>query len=207
MLTNIVKICTIPLFALISLSATSQTYSLLIHDDVIEDFFKDLSKGLPHPILKFNEEIMDWNEKDIYGEDDTLYQMGELTMGIMQIDSVRIFFTEKDLKYVLKQFDNLEGERWYHEDFRKFEVIDTMDMQRILSHSYSGKKMGKNYAYTFSVPLFSLNQEYAIIQQEFYCGLECETYCIYIYKQGGDKRSWNKVASWKCLSAGDKFRQ
>lgn len=202
-----VKIFVIPLLLLISFSASSQTYSLLIHDDVIEDFFKDLSKTLPHQILKFNVEIMDWNEKDLYGEDDTLYQMGELTMGIMQIDSVKLFYTDKDLKYVVKQYDNLEGEAWYPEDFRKFDVIDTLGMQKILSHSYSDKKMGKNYAYTFSVPLFSLNQEYAIVQQEFYCGIECSTYCIYMYKRSPDRKTWNKWASWKCLSAGDKFRQ
>ena len=185
----------------------AQTYSLLVHDDVIEDFFRDLSKDLPHEIIKFNEEILYWNEKDLYGEADTLWQMGELTMGIMQIDSVKLFYTEKDLKYVVKQYENLEGEKWYHEDFKKFDVIDTTGTARILSHSYSDKKMGKNYSYTFSVPLFSLNQEYAIVQQEFYCGLECSTYCIYMYKKGSDKKSWYKVASWKCLSAGDKFRQ
>ena len=184
-----------------------QTYSLLVHDDVIEDFFKDLSKTLPHEILKFNVEIMDWNEKDMYGEDDTIFQMGELTMGIMQIDSVKLFYTEKDLQYVIKQYDNLEGDEWYPEDFRKFEVIDTFGMAKILSHSYSDKKMGKNYAYTFSIPLFSLNQEYTIMQQEFYCGLECSTYCIYMYKRSNDKKTWGKWASWKCLSAGDKFRQ
>lgn len=207
MLKYIVKILTISLFALIAPNGSAQTYSLLIHDDIIEDFFTDLSKDLPHEIIKFNKEIMFWNEKDLYGEDDTLFQMGELTKGIMQIDSVKIFFTEKDLRYVVKQYDNLEGESWYPEDFRKFEVIDSIGFQKILSHSYSDKKMGKNYVYTFSVPLFSLNQEYAIVQQEFYCGIECSTFCIYIYKKGDDKKSWKKAASWKCLSAGDKFRQ
>ena len=164
----------------------------------------DLSKNLPHQIVKLNKDILEWNDKDLYGEQDTLYQMGELTMGIMEIDSVRRFFTEKDLKYVVKQFNNLDGDHWYPEDFRKFEIIDSIGLMKIMSHSYSEKKMGKHYSYTFSIPLFSLSREFAIVQQEFDCGLECSTYCIYIYKQAHDKKSWSKVASWKCISAGSK---
>ena len=181
-------------------SVSSQTYSILISDKVIHDFFIKLSKDLPKEIIQLNKEIMDWNEKDLYGEQDTLYQMGELTKGIMEIDSVKLFFTQKDLKYVEKQYNNLEDDYWYPEDFRRFEIIDTNGMNRILNHSYSGKKMGKNYAYRFSIPLFSLNQKYAIVQQEYYCGFECSTYCIYMYKRSTDKKSWSEVAKWKCIS-------
>jgi len=185
----------------------AQTYSLLVPDKIIDNFFISLSKDLPHRIVKINQDIIEWNERDIYGEQDTLYQMGELTMGIMEIDTVRSFFTDKDLKYVEKQFNNLDGDTWYADHFRKFEVIDSVGLNKIMSHSYSEKKMGKNYSYTFSIPLFSLNMEYAIVQQEFDCGYECSTYCIYIYKQSADKKSWDKVTSWKCISAGDKARE
>ncbi|MBL4755942.1 MAG: hypothetical protein JKY52_20410 [Flavobacteriales bacterium] len=180
----------------------AQTYSLLVHDETIEYFFISLSKNLPHEIIKLNRDILEWNERDIYGEQDTLYQIGELTKGIMEIDTVRAFFTEQDLKYVEKQFQNLDGVRWYPEDFRRFDVIDSIGLNKIMSHSYSAKKMGKNYSYTFSIPLFSLDKQYAIVQQEFDCGYECSTYCIFIYKQSADKKSWDKITSWKCISAG-----
>ena len=183
--------------------AHSQTYSLLIHDDVIEDFFFELSRNLPHEIIKMNEEILEWNERDIYGEQDTLYQIGELTLGLMEVDTIHSFFTDKDLNYVIKQFNNLDGDHWYPEDFRKFDIIDSVGLNKIMSHSYSEKKMGKHYSYTFSIPLFSIDRQYAIVQQEFDCGYECSTYCIYIYKRTKDKKSWSKITSWKCLSAGE----
>lgn len=185
-------------------NAYTQTYSLLIHDEVIEDFFMELSKSLPHHIVKMNEEILIWNERDIYGEQDTLYQIEELTLGLMEVDTVHTFFTDKDLKYVVKQFNNLDGDHWYPEDFRRFEIIDSIGLNKIMAHSYSTKKMGKHYSYTFSIPLFSIDRQYAIVQQEFDCGYECSTYCIYIYKRSKEQKSWNKITSWKCISIGEK---
>jgi len=180
----------------------AQTYSLLVHDESIEDFFIALSRNLPHQIVKLNKDILEWNERDIYGEQDTLFQIGELTKGIMEIDTVKAFFTEQDLKYVEKQYQNLEGVQWYEEDFRKFEILDSIGLRKIMSRTYSAKKLGKNYSYTFSVPLFSMDKQYAIVQQEFDCGFECSTYCIIIYKQSTDQKSWDKITSWKCISAG-----
>jgi hypothetical protein len=180
----------------------SQTYSLLVHDETIEDFFMQLSKNLPHQIIKMNEDILEWSEQDIYGEQDTLYQLGELSKGLMEINKVHIFFSDLDLKYVERQYNHLDGDHWYPEDFRRFEIIDSVGLNKIMSHSFSEKKMGKNYSYTFSIPLFSLNKEYAIVQQEFDCGYECSTYCIHIYKRLESQKSWVELTNWKCISAG-----
>jgi hypothetical protein len=182
----------------------SQTYSLLVHDETIEDFFLQLSKNLPHEIVKMNGDILEWSEQDIYGEQDTLYQLGELSKGLMEINKVHVFFSELDLRYVERQYNHLDGDHWYPEDFRRFDIIDSVGLNKIMSHSFSEKKMGKNYSYTFSIPLFSLDKEYAIVQQEFDCGYECSTYCIHIYKRSESQKSWEEITSWKCISAGDK---
>jgi len=184
----------------------SQTYSLLVHDDIIEDFFVQLSKNLPHEIVKMNGDILEWSEQDMYGEQDTLYQLGELSKGLMEINKVHVFFSELDLRYVERQYNHLDGDYWYPEDFRRFEIIDSVGLNRIMSHSYSEKKMGKHYSYTFSIPLFSLNKEYAIVQQEFDCGYECSTYCIHIYKRLENQKSWKEITNWKCISATEELK-
>ena len=177
----------------------AQTYSYIISDKTITSLIKQVSKTLDPKVKKMDQEIIEWTEKDIYGEKDSLFDMGALTQGIIENELVKRHFSPKDLGYIEKQQDNLDWPKWQIRNFQNFELIDSIGFAKILSKSYDRKKVGSNFAYSFSIPLFSLNQELAIVQQEYFCGFECMNYCIVIYKKNYSNKTWAEIARLKCM--------
>ena len=178
---------------------TGQTYSYIISDKTISSFIKKISKSMDPRAKKIDKEIIEWSEKDIYGERDSVFEMGFITEGIIEQDLVKGLFSPQDFKYITKQQENLEWPIWEVKNFPSNELIDSLGFAIILSKSYGRKKVGGNFAYSFSVPLFSLNHELAIVQQEYYCGFECMDYCILIYKKDNKSKNWEEIERIKCL--------
>ena len=178
---------------------TGQTYSYIISDKTISSFIKKISKSMDPRAKKIDKEIIEWSEKDIYGERDSVFEMGFITEGIIEQDLVKGLFSPQDFKYITKQQENLEWPIWEVKNFPSNELIDSLGFAIILSKSYGRKKVGGNFAYSFSVPLFSLNHELAIVQQEYYCGFECMNYCILIYKKDNKSKNWEEIERIKCL--------
>ncbi len=178
---------------------TGQTYSYIISDKTISSFIKKISKSMDPRVKKIDKEIIEWSEKDIYGERDSIFEMGYITEGIIEQDLVKGLFSPQDFKYITKQQENLEWPIWEVKNFPSYELIDSLGFAIILSKSYGRKKVGSNFAYSFSVPLFSLNHELAIVQQEYYCGFECMNYCILIYKKDHKSKNWEEIERIKCL--------
>ena len=178
---------------------TGQTYSYIISDKIISSFIKKISKGMEPRAKKIDKEIIEWSEKDIYGERDSLFEMGFITEGIVEHDLVKGLFSPQDLKYIKKQQENLEWPVWEGKNFPSNELIDSLGFAIILSKSYGRKKVGGNFAYSYSVPLFSLNHKLAIVQQEYYCGFQCMNYCILIYKKDNKSNNWEEIERIKCL--------
>jgi len=178
---------------------SAQTYINIVSDKTITSFIKQISKTLDPKARKMDKEIIGWTEKDIYGEQDTIYDMGTLTQGIIENELVKRHFSPKDLGYIEKQQANLEWPTWQMNNFQNHELIDSIGFAKILSKSYDRKKVGSNFVYSFSIPLFSLNQKVAIIQQEYFCGFECLNYCIVIYSKNPNSKSWEEIARLKCM--------
>ncbi len=178
---------------------TGQTYSYIISDKTISSFIKKISKSMDPRVKKIDKEIIEWSEKDIYGERDSIFEMGFITEGIIEQDLVKGLFSPQDFKYITKQQENLEWPIWEVKNFPSYELIDSLGFAIILSKSYGRKKVGSNFVYSFSVPLFSLNHELAIVQQEYYCGFECMNYCILIYKKDHKSKNWEEIERIKCL--------
>ncbi len=177
----------------------AQTYSDHVTDKEITTFFKQLSASMDQKIKRMDEELIDWTYPDLYGERDTLYQMGWLTRGIFQNDTVLHLFDTEDLGFIKKQYDAIAESNWHEKHFMAFELVDTIFYRKILSHSYNNRKIGKWYAHSFSMPLFSVDKKYVIIQQEYYCGYMCSEYCVYLYERVPDDKRWKLLAKWKCI--------
>ena len=186
-------------FVLLAGYSSAQTYSDHISDKEITLFFKQLSGSMDPKIKSMDEELIDWTYPDLYGERDTLYQMGWLTRGIFQNDTVLRFFDTEDLGFVKKQYDAIAESTWHENHFMTFELVDTIFYRKILSHSYNSRKIGKWYAHSFSLPLFSIEKNHVIIQQEYYCGYMCSKYCVYLYEKVTDEKAWKLIAKWKCI--------
>jgi len=182
-------------------ASLAQTYSNFITDKEVTVFFKQLTPTLEHKVKNIDAELIDWTEPDLFGELDTIYQMGYLTKGIFQQAVVQKYFSKDDLKFVTEQFHDISESVWHAKDFLKYELVDTMQYRKILSHSYNNSKVGKWYAHSFSMPLFSVNKNYVIIQQEYYCGYMCMRYCVYLYEKNTANNTWKEIAKWKCLKA------
>lgn len=199
MLKHLSKTTILLFFTLLVGLCYGQTYSDHITDKEITIFFKQLANSIEPKIINIDEELIDWVGPDLYGERDTLFQMGWLTQGIFQNDTVLRLFDTEDLGFVKKQYDAISESTWHEKHFMAFELVDTLFYRKILSHSYKSKKIKRWYAYSFSLPFFSIDKNHVIIQQEYYCGYMCSNYCVYLYEKMPENKSWKLLANWKCI--------
>ena len=177
-----------------------QTYSNEVSDKEISLFFEQLKNSEKLKIKKIDHKIIKWRDYDIYGEKDTTLNFTFAT-GILKNEIILKHLTKDDIKYIEKQYLNIKDSVWKKNDFKKFNLLDSIGRKEI--HDYSMKrhrKMGNYYSYSFSIPLFSIDKKFVIIIQDFYCGSMCSTQCIYLYKRNEIFNKWEEIASWNCWS-------
>ena len=178
----------------------SQTYSNEILDNEICRFFQQLKNSEKLKIKKIDQKIIKWRNYDVYGEKDSTMSFSFGT-GILKNEIVLKHLTKDDIQFIEKQYLSIKNSVWKKDDFKKFNLLDSLGRNEIHNHSMKrNKKMGNYYSYSFSIPLFSIDKKYVIIIQDFYCGFMCSTQCIYLYHHSEKFNNWNEIASWNCWS-------
>jgi len=199
-MTNLKIIIFAVIFVHISLNLYGQTYNKVITDNQYSNFFDELRKNKNLDIDKVNQKIISWKRSDIYGIDDTTYFIGHtFGRGVLENDSVQKYFSKNDMVFIEEQFEKINDSLWQEKDFKSFNLIDTSGIRKI--HEYSMRKMRikrNNYAYSFSMPIYSLDRNFVIIQIDYYCGFMCSEQCIHIYQRKPDGKSWKEVTKWGC---------
>ena len=179
---------------LICTLTTSQTYSSVTSDKEIYDFLNWMTinskKYDEEPKLKQKRiscKILNWDEavfftdtvqvnnRQIIADYDCLYQTRSGT------DTI---FNQQDRNFIYQQFTAIKDSIW-HQSFSNSKLL-------------ADQKQKRPNRYYYSIPLFSLNKNYVIINKAYYCGDECAYGGHYVYKRIGTKK-WKFVTvimSW-----------
>ena len=197
-----VRITIMFLFSLTFTKAKSQTYSSIVTDQEIHNFFYELNKSKAiSQIHKLSPDIFAWAPMLLL--EDTSDQ--ELPFYFLSNDGkeyviLKASIGKEDIEFIKQQIQSIKGTIWDFNHLKGFIPADSIINKEIMRKSISGKKRIKdNYSYTFSLPLYSLDKKSVIIYQDFFCGALCSTSCIYLYKNDGSGK-WQQVLSWNCWS-------
>ncbi|KFF05794.1 hypothetical protein [Flavobacterium reichenbachii] len=152
-------------------------------------------------VEKVDQKIIPWTAYDIYGEQNLEIELSSFISGILRYKALQNYFKPEDLKFVEKQYLRQKDSIWQKNDFEKFNITGPKEQTKISEHSKKGQRMGSYYSYSFSVPLFSLDKKYALVIQQFYCGLMCSDQCTYLYERDSISNNWKPILSWYCGSA------
>ena len=95
-------------------------------------------------------------------------------------DGIDTIFKPADRSFILQQFTSIKDTIW-HSKFPNSKLL-------------TNQKQKRPNRYYFSIPLFSINRNYVIVQREYYCGSLCAYGGIYIYKKITDKK-WQRITA------------
>jgi hypothetical protein len=186
------------LLLLINFNANSQISP--INEKEVVKFFNDLKSNSNLNIEKVSKRILKWHPEDINGietKENPFFQDSPL----VQLDSVKKYFTESDIDFIKTQIPHLnQKDYWEEEKIHQITLIDSLEVNQILLKSISKEKAFNIDVYFFSKPLFSRDLNRVIIKQKYYCGFQCATECIYIYKKQKNG-SWKEIYNWNCWSS------
>ena len=167
---------------------TGQTYSSEISDKEIYDFLNWLTvsskkyseepklkrKQIRHKILNWDKEVfftdtIQVRNQPIIADWDCLYQTRYGT------DTI---FNQQDRDFIYQQFAAIRDSIW-HNGFSKSKLLTNQKQKRTNIHYYS-------------IPLFSFDKSYVIVNRKYCCGDECAYGGFYVYKRIGNKK-WKFV--------------
>jgi len=167
---------------------TGQTYSSVVSDNEIYDFLNWLTvntkkfseepklkrKQICNKILEWNKDVffidtIQVNNQQIIADYDCLYQTRYGT------DTI---FNQRDRDFIFQQFIAIKDSIW-HRGFSNSKLLTIQKQEPQNKHYYS-------------VPLFSLDKDYVIINKHYHCGNECAYGGYYVYKRIGTKK-WKFV--------------
>ena len=178
-----------------------QTYSDEINNKEISTFFEELNLSKRHEIKKINRQIISWEKEQIFGTKDSIKLFLDYEKYLLTNDTINKYLSVNDIDYIQKQYLSFKKANWNLSEFKDFELIDSVGINKILNRSIKRKrKLKNNYAYSFSIPLFSLDKKYVILIEEYYCGFMCSDQCIKIYQKIDNSANWKEIAHWSCFA-------
>lgn len=182
--------------------STGQTYSSIVTDQEIHNFFCELNRSKSIHIHKLNPRILPLsgllNFSDSTNKELPFYFLDKASK---EYAVLQTYFRPGDIISIKQQSQSVKDSVWNFEQLKGFIPADSSIISDIVKKSQSGRRRIKdNYSYTFSVPLFSLDKKSVIIYQDFFCGSMCSTACFYFY-QKDQKGRWKEILSWSCYSS------
>jgi hypothetical protein len=176
-------------------NSQAQTYSTIIKDREIITFIISIGKALK--INKLNSSILELISDQMCGA-----KAGEP----ISDDSLKKYFTKRDIDFICEQYHALIQTRWWPKNFVHFKIIDSFGVKKIYETSVerfyeismnSKKRSKDNYFYSLSIPYFSLDRKMAVIRTAFSGGFLSETECTAIYKMSA-KGEWVSISRYSC---------
>lgn len=182
---------TILVFGLFNFTlAFGQTYSSIVSDQEIYDFLNWMTsnnrKYEEEPTMKRKHiyyHILRWDTTNFITKDTALINQS------VSIDRRYLFqtrrgtdnlFDKQDREFMFEQFTAIKDTVW-HSRFSK---------SKLLKH----KKQLRPNRYYYSIPLFSVDKKYVILQRIYYCGSLCAHGGYYVYRRLDDK-NWEFITA------------
>lgn len=172
--------------------AFGQTYSTVISDQEIYEFLNWMNvnnrKYNEEPRLKqknISQKILGWEAENFAREDTAQIPKHH----IFSADGPYLYqsycgtdtlFKQDDRDFIFSQFTGIKDSIW-----------DTQFSEAKLLKSKNQKRPNRYY---YSIPLFSLDKKYVIIQMEYYSGSLCAHGGYYVYRRL-DNNGWEYVTA------------
>ncbi|CAN5206409.1 hypothetical protein BH09BAC1_BH09BAC1_18810 [soil metagenome] len=175
------------IFVSLSCFSQAQTYSTVVPDEPIYSFLNWFVRFGPkhgkESLFKrkqINNKIIQWPN---FTELDEMSKFYYAPVFFPEHDTTPIFKVA-DTKYLFQQLDAKQDTLW-REKFKHSKLVDS-------------KKSQKANPYNFSMPLFSLDGNYAIIEYSYYCGSVCAHGGTFIYEKCGIRKwkLYKTVITW-----------
>jgi hypothetical protein len=107
--------------------------------------------------------------------------------------SANILLTEQDEKFIRKQLDQMKNLLWDKSliDSSTFVSQDSINnifkiKDKEAAWDFFEKKYNSRF-YKMSLPIFTKDMQYCVIQIDYFCGSLCGTYLVNIYKREGNE--------------------
>ena len=177
----------------------------IVNDNLISFFFSDFKENSDFEIDKVYKKVIQWHDDELFGNKQELNIHGEYTIALTELDSVKKYFSNEDIDFIKKQIPKVNRHiKWNEKLMSSFTLIDSTELDRIAKNSMSKRKRIRNtknnFAYIFSIPIFSKDFNRVIIQEEYFCGFLCAQTCIYIYEKQ-ENGKWKKLSEWECWAS------
>jgi hypothetical protein len=169
-----------------------QTYSTLISDKEIYDFLNYITKTdkkhREEPFLKCKQiyyKIHSWDSANFKLKDTAFnnkfpFYESESQYLFYKGKGVDTMFKQEDRAFIFNQFTSIKDSIW-HDPFCHSKLLKDKNQKR-------------PNRYYYSIPLFSIDNNYVVIAMSYYCGSLCAYGGYYIYKKIGKNR-WEYVVA------------
>lgn len=183
---------------LFSFTLLGQTYSSITSNKEIYDFLNSVSRSQhrhseepPFTVKNISARIARWDSLNFIRNVDSndlsymlLYLYATPPHYAHEDANLNSLLNAKDKEYIFKQFLAIKDSCW-HQPFQH-------------SHLLKQKKQVRPNRHYYSIPLFSLDKNYAIVFEEYYCGSLCAYGGYHVYKKV-ENYKWKEITvvhSW-----------
>ena len=182
----------------------NQTYSYLINDEEIYSFLDWLTTNeginnihfnVPNPKKIVNEMLM-WEISNFIPQETYIPKNKNLFFRLISRLKRQEYFLDFD-KYIYdskKGTDTIFKEQDRDFLFLQFVAIKDTIWYNTFSESELVTREEKLYIHYFSIPLFSIDKNYVIIELYYYCGTECAWGGYYVYRRL-DNNNWKYITT------------
>jgi len=177
------KFFIIILLTLLSLPGNTQRYSEIVTNNEISNFLTWFVRNDSAQEIKYvNKDITELDE-ECFRYMDTMrlpYLPANIFINAYRLDTI---FTKADADFFIKQIRFQKANAW-HLRLGNVKLIKYVSSDEV--------RWNREAFYYFSLPLFSVDMQYVIIDKSCYCGLDCGYGNYFLYRRQSAK-SWKKV--------------
>lgn len=174
-----------------SSNSVGQTYSSVVSDQEITGFLNwltiyDIRLGEEHKGEKsVSIEIVDWQISHFIPKDSAIKMLGNYYYSDLYLykeyAGTDTIFLQEDREFLYNQFKAIKDSVW-HDTFENSEVLNKNEYKPEIYYRY----------YKYSIPLFSKDKQYVIVQRDYLCGRLCGYGGCFVYRKVGDHK-WEYV--------------
>jgi len=115
----------------------------------------------------------------------------------------RDVFTSLDTGFIARQIDAYKNFQWDTTIVDSARIVSQSTVDTIFKNSKEGsgwerftKLYGREELYHLSLPIFTLDKNYCIVEIHRSCGSLCGTYCVVVFKRHG--KQWKRFKELEC---------
>ncbi|RXK60787.1 hypothetical protein ESA94_10005 [Lacibacter luteus] len=176
------------LFIISHLTSSAQKYSLVIKDSAIINFMQWLFQNDSSfkSVKQVNNKIVRFHSDNFIYTDSSVLNTDRFSQNIFRKENnLNEYFNAGDANYFAQQINQQFTDKWQ----LSIKRVMLLDSIKLINNRVD------NVVYSYSLPLFSVDNKYTIIIEAFFCGLVCGGGEYNLYERGIDN-TWKRIKSF-----------